>query len=55
MSSLKAFRLNLLYQRKTSMLKPLDLHVLLTVFNFLIMISTHFEVQFSAVRKVILD
>ena len=55
MCSLKAFRLNLLSPWKTSMLKPLAFYMLLTVFNYLTILSALFEMQFSAVRKVILD
>ena len=54
MCSLKAFRLNSLYPWKMSMFKPLDLYMLLNVFNYLMMLSALFEVQFNAVRKVIL-
>ena len=55
MCSLKEFRLNLLSPWKTSMLKPLDFYMLLTVFNYLTIFSALFEMQFSAVRKLILD
>ena len=55
MCYIKAFRLNSLSPQKTSMLKHLDLYMLLTVFNYLMILSVLFEVQFSDVRKVILD
>ena len=54
MCSLKAFMFNSLSPRKTSMLKPLEFYMLLNVFNYLIMFSMIFEVQFYAVRKLIL-
>ena len=50
---LKAFWLNFLSPRKTSMLKPLALYMMLTVFNSLMMLSAIFEVKFSTVIKVI--
>ena len=36
------------------MLKPLALYVLLTVFNYLMMLSALFQVKLSAIIKVIL-
>ena len=53
--SLKAFKVNLLSPRNTSMYKPLDLYMLVTVFNSLMILSLLFEMKISAVRKVILD
>ena len=55
MCSIKEFRLNSLSPWETSMLKPIDLCMLLTVFNSLMMLSALIEVKFSVVRKVILD
>ena len=55
MCSLKALMLNLFYPRYMSMLKPLDLYMLVTVWISLMILSVLFEIQFSAVSKVILD
>ena len=54
MFSLKAFRLNLLSLWKMYMFKPPDLFMLLTMFNYLTILSALFEMKFSAVRKLIL-
>ena len=51
MFSLKTFRSNSFYPWKMSMLKPLDLYMMLSVFNYLIILSALFEVKISAVRK----
>ena len=55
MCSIKSFRLNSLSLWKMSMLKTLALYMLLTVINYLMMLSALFEVKFSAVSEVILD
>ena len=55
MCPLKVFKLNSLYPRNMSMLKPLALYMLVTVFNYLMILFVLFEIKFSAVRKVILD
>ena len=54
-SYLKLFGLNSFSPLKTSVLKPLVLYMLLTAFNFLILFSAIFQVQFADVKKMILD
>ena len=55
MCSLKAFQLKSLSFWKISTIKPIALYILFTVLNYLMVFSALFEVQFSAVRKVVLD
>ena len=55
MCYLKALKFNLLSPWTKSMLKPLAFYMLVTVFIFLMILSVLFEIQISAVRKLILD
>ena len=55
MCSLKAFMLNLFSPCKTPTLNRLALYIFLNVFNYLMILSVLFDIQFSAARKVILD